>query len=149
MKAMIDSQTEAAIGAPLQAYTDAIRSKDARATVALYTRDAIAYDLAPPLSLDARSLRDPSYIQQWFDTWDGPILSEGRDLRIEASADIAYAFCLRHMTGVKRSGEQVDLWFRATMCLRREEGTWRIFHVHNSVPFAMDGSGRALLDLQP
>ena len=149
MKAMINSENEAAIGALLQAYTDAIRAKDARATVALYARDAIAYDLAPPLSLEARSVRDPSYIQQWFDTWEGPIVSEGRDLRIETSADIAYAFCLRHMTGVKRSGEQVDLWFRATMCLRREDGAWRITHVHNSVPFAMDGSDRALLDLQP
>jgi hypothetical protein len=28
-------------------------------------------------------------------------------------------------------------------------GQWKITHVHNSVPFAMDGSGRALLDLKP
>ena len=53
------------------------------------------------------------------------------------------------MTGTKKDGEQVDLWFRATAGFRRERGHWKITHVHNSVPFAMDGSGRALLDLKP
>jgi len=53
------------------------------------------------------------------------------------------------MTGTKKDGEQVSLWFRATACLRREDGGWKITHVHNSVPFAMDGSDRALLDLKP
>ena len=53
------------------------------------------------------------------------------------------------MTGTKTDGEQVDLWFRATACFRREDGAWKITHVHNSVPFAMNGSDRALLDLRP
>ena len=63
--------------------------------------------------------------------------------------DVAYAFGLQHMTGTKTDGEKVDLWFRATACFRREDGHWRITHMHNSVPFAMDGSGKALLDLKP
>ena len=66
-----------------------------------------------------------------------------------ADERIAYAFGLRHMTGTKTDGERADLWFRATACLRREDSGWRIAHVHNSVPFAMDGSDRALLDLEP
>lgn len=140
---------EAQITDLLDTYTAAIRAKDARATVALYTRDVVAYDLAPPLQIQANAVRDPDYIQQWFDTWDGPIVSEARDLEIVVGENIAYAFGLRHMTGTKTDGERVDLWFRATGCFRREDGTWRIAHVHNSVPFAMDGSGRALLDLKP
>jgi ketosteroid isomerase-like protein len=63
--------------------------------------------------------------------------------------DVAYAVALHHMTGTKTDGTQVDLWFRATACLRREDGAWKITHIHNSVPFAMDGSNRALLDLTP
>ena len=46
-------------------------------------------------------------------------------------------------------GEEVDLWFRATACFRREDGHWRITHMHNSVPFSMDGSEKALLSLKP
>jgi ketosteroid isomerase-like protein len=46
-------------------------------------------------------------------------------------------------------GEEVELWFRVTACFRRDEGQWRITHMHNSVPFAMDGSAKALIDLKP
>jgi len=53
------------------------------------------------------------------------------------------------MTGRKTDGNDVDLWYRTTACLRRTSDGWRIAHLHNSVPFAMDGSGRALLDLRP
>jgi hypothetical protein len=31
----------------------------------------------------------------------------------------------------------------------REDGRWRITHMHNSVPFAIDASEKALLDLKP
>jgi ketosteroid isomerase-like protein len=140
---------EAQITDLLAAFSAAIREKNTRAAVALYTRDVVGYDLAPPLRIAGSTMRDPRYIQQWFDTWDGPIESEARDLEIVTEGDVAYAFGLRHMTGTKKDGEHVDLWFRATACLRREEGTWKIAHVHNSVPFAMDGSDRALLDLEP
>jgi PhnB protein len=133
----------------LNAFATAIRDRDARATVACYARDVVVYDLAPPLRIEAETARDPSYIQQWFDTWTGPIESEAHDLQIVVGDDVAYACALRHMTGTKTDGESADLWFRATACFRRERGEWKITHVHNSVPFAMDGSDRALLDLKP
>jgi PhnB protein len=143
------AESEQQIDRLLGAYAAAIRAKDARATVACYARDVVAYDLAPPLRLDSPTARDPRNIQRWFDTWEGPISSEAHGLEIVAAGDVAYAFGLRHMTGTKTDGERVDLWFRATACFRREDGAWKITHVHNSVPFAMDGSERALLDLKP
>ena len=84
-----------------------------------------------------------------FATWESPIVSEPLDLTVEVGGDLAYAYGLRHMTGKRRGGYEVDLWFRATACFRREDGRWRITHMHNSVPFAMDGSGKALLGLTP
>jgi ketosteroid isomerase-like protein len=90
---------EAQITDLLGAFTDAIRQKNARAAVALYTRDVVAYDLAPPLRIEGSTMCDPRYIQQWFDTWDGPIESEARGLEIVTGGDVAYAFGLRHMTG--------------------------------------------------
>ena len=140
---------ESTIAEILDAYAGALRRKDARATVAFYARDAVAYELAPPLQVDPAAVHDPRWIQQWFDTWDGPISTEARDLRIAVGGDVAHAWGLRRMTGVKTSGERVDLWFRSTACFRREDGAWKLTHVHNSVPFAMDGSDRAMLDLKP
>ena len=133
----------------LDAFAAALRAKDARAVIACYAQDVVAYDLAPPLRVGDAAMHAPDLLQQWFDTWSSPIVSEGHDLQIAVGGDVAYAHGLRHMTGKKKDGEKVDLWFRATAGFRRERGQWKITHVHNSVPFAMDGSGRALLDLKP
>jgi ketosteroid isomerase-like protein len=133
----------------LDTFAAALRAKDARAAMACYAQDVVAYDLAPPLRVEAAAMHTPDLLQQWFDTWSSPIVSEGHDLQIAVGGDVAYAHGLRHMTGTKMDGERVDLWFRATAGFRRERGQWKITHVHNSVPFAMDGSGRALLDLKP
>ena len=86
----------------LGALTDAIRSKNARAVIALYTDDVTAYDLPPPLRIGSGPLHDPAYLQQWFDTWDGPIESGAHDVEIVVGGDVGYAFGLRHMTGRER-----------------------------------------------
>jgi ketosteroid isomerase-like protein len=43
----------------------------------------------------------------------------------------------------------VRFWMRATVCLHRERGAWRIGYEHTSVPFYMDGSLRPAFDLKP
>jgi ketosteroid isomerase-like protein len=146
---MADNSDTARVSAVLDQFATALRNRDAAAAVALYADDAVDYDLAPPLRIDTRQVRDPAYIQEWFDTWASPIESQPRDVTVRVGGDIAYAFGLRHMTGTKTDGTKVDLWFRCTACLVRQAGTWKIAHMHNSVPFAMDGSDRALLDLKP
>ena len=133
----------------LDAFTAALRAKDARAAIACYAEDVVAYDLAPPLRVEGAAMRDAGYLQHWFDGWASPIVSKGHDLQIAVGGDVAYAHGLRHMTGTKKDGEKVALWFRATAGFRRERDQWKIAHMHNSVPFGMDGSGRALLDLKP
>jgi ketosteroid isomerase-like protein len=133
----------------LARYERAIHDKDSSAVVACYTKDVVAYDLAPPLSLEARTVTDLADLEQWFSTWDSPISSVAKNMHIRADENVAYAFALRHMTGRKKSGEIVDLWFRATATMAKENGAWKIAHIHNSVPFAMDGSERAELSLKP
>jgi hypothetical protein len=41
------------------------------------------------------------------------------------------------------------MWTRSTFCFCMEDGTWKIASVHDSVPFAMDGSYRAQVSLTP
>jgi PhnB protein len=53
------------------------------------------------------------------------------------------------MTGSKTDGEVVDLWVRCTVCFRRRGSAWEITHQHTSVPFYMDGSYKAAVDLRP
>ena len=44
----------------LARYERAIHDKDAAAVIACYSENAVAYDLAPPLAIGARSLTDPA-----------------------------------------------------------------------------------------
>jgi ketosteroid isomerase-like protein len=140
---------EQKILAVLSEFTAAIRDRDADAAIALLADDAVTFDLAPPLQMGPKETHDPAGLEHWFATWESPIVSEPGDLTIAVGGNVAYVYSAQHMTGKKKGGEEVDLWFRATACFRREAGRWRIAHMHNSVPFAMDGSGRALLDLKP
>ena len=140
---------EAQIRALLDEFTRAIRNKDAAGAIATLAEDVVAFDLAPPLRIGPEATRDPAWYDEWFTTWKGPIVSRIQDLEVAVGGDVGYAYGLQHMTGTKTDGEEVDLWFRATACFRREDGRWRITHMHNSVPFAMDGSGKALLSLRP
>jgi ketosteroid isomerase-like protein len=92
---------------------------------------------------------DPQGLATWFETWRGPIGIEPRDLRITAGPEVAFCTSLVRMTGTKTDGEEVDLWYRVTVGLHQEDGEWRIVHEHESVPFHMDGSYRAAVDLSP
>jgi PhnB protein len=143
------NQDEEQIRDLLAKLTRAIRDKDAAGVIAPLADDEVTFDLAPPLKMGPDETHDPATLEQWFDTWEGSIVSEPHDLQIAVGGDVAYAYGMQHMTGKKKRGGDVDLWFRATTCFRREDGRWRITHMHNSVPFAMDGSDTALLDLKP
>jgi ketosteroid isomerase-like protein len=127
----------------------AITAKDARRAVAHYAPDAVSFSLAPPLRSAGDEVRDPAGIESWFRTWDGPIGYDIGERVIEVGGDVAFGHGLTHMTGTKTDGEQVDLWFRSTVGLRRTAAGWQITHEHDSTPFYMDGSDRAALDLKP
>jgi ketosteroid isomerase-like protein len=127
----------------------AIRDKDAATVAALYTRDAQSFGLAPPLRNDAAQLHDPRQLERWFAGWSGPIHTELRDLDIRANGELGFATALQRLVATSTDGKHVDMWMRSTYCFRKEDGTWKIASVHESVPFAMDGSYRALVDLKP
>jgi PhnB protein len=88
-------------------------------------------------------------MQAWFDTWDGPIAWAMTDTHVEVDGALAFARGLGHMTGTKKDGEKADVWVRVTVILRRIGGAWKITHEHTSVPFHMDGSFKAAVDLKP
>jgi ketosteroid isomerase-like protein len=125
---------------------DAIRRKDADRVAMHYAPDAVRYSLAPPLRSDG-SLKDE--LMSWFATFEGEIGCEMRDLSIESDGELSYCHGLAHLTGRKTDGEDVDVWFRETLCLKSVDGRWKITHDHESVPFYMDGSLKAAVDLKP
>ncbi|TMA36194.1 MAG: DUF4440 domain-containing protein [Deltaproteobacteria bacterium] len=135
-----------AIRTVLDNVSRAIGAKDAKAVVSHYAPDYVLYSLAPPLQ---SIVTDERALVEWFDTWRGPIGIARRELSITAERDLAICTSLNQMTGTKTDGVKVHLWYRATVGLRRIDGRWKIVHEHESVPFYMDGSFRAAVDLAP
>ena len=136
----------AAIQAVGDAVSEGLRKKDVAAVAAQYQPDAMIFDLAPPLA----HAFDPQGLAAWLDTWEGPVDQQTRDETILVSGDLAVCYGLTKVSArTKAGGEQAEWWQRITVCLQKIDGAWKIVHEHSSVPFHMDGSFRAAVDLQP
>jgi ketosteroid isomerase-like protein len=143
---MTTEADKSAIRALIDSAADALRQRDSDKAVAPYSPDAVLFDLAPPLA--TRVSADD--VRAWLDTWEGPVIREMRDVAIEVESDLAFAhFYVRTTAVTKSDKEQAQWWARATLCFRRKRGKWLVVHEHVSVPFYMDGSFRAALDLEP
>jgi ketosteroid isomerase-like protein len=140
---------EAGIRALIDERTAAMRARDSARAMATLADDIVAFELAPPLALGPEAARDEAGLAAWLAGWEGPVGIEIRDLHIEAGGDVGWCRSLNRLHGTLKDGRQVDMWMRSTLAFRREDGAWKIVHGHSSLPFLMDGSYRAAMDLKP
>jgi PhnB protein len=141
-------QEDARIRAAIESWAAALRAKDVGRILSHYAPDVVTADLAPPLwNTGVGTLR--KNFEQWFSTWAGPIGFEVRALHVTAGGDLAFARSLNRIHGARTDGSQNDVWVRATVCFRKGGDEWTVIHEHVSVPFYMDGSYRAAVDLKP
>ncbi len=126
----------------LEARTRAFGRRDATAAAAAYDDGLVLYDAVDPF---VRRDEDPTdRLERWIASYRTPIGHEIRDLEITVGADVAFCHFLVRISGTMRDGTDVGMWVRATSCLRRQDGTWRIVHEHASVPFDAT-TGQAVL----
>jgi ketosteroid isomerase-like protein len=139
---------EAQIRQLIERWEHAIHNKNVEAAVAHYARDILLYDLAPPLVHRGVDVYKEE-LADWFATFQGPIGFEVHDRSITEGGGVAFATSLNHISGKRTSGEQTDVWVRATIGFAKKDGAWKATHEHFSVPFYMDGSDKAAVDLKP
>lgn len=125
----------------------AVRAKDRDALAAHPAEDVVTFDVLPPLNSRGNGAV-LEHLDQWLDSYAGPIDYAVRDLQVTATGDLGFCSFLYHVGGTLKAGGQVDMWVRATLCFRRLDGRWRIVHDHESVPFD-PATGLALLDAEP
>jgi ketosteroid isomerase-like protein len=142
---MSSTTNKAEIEALFLKLAKACAAHDADAIVEAYAPDAVIFDLAPPLR---RRGMDRESVAGWLTGWDGPIRIDASEVSLAIVGDLAFASALNRMRG-RQGGEDRDLWYRTTMCIRKIGGRWQIVCDHSSVPFYMDGSYRAAVDLRP
>lgn len=142
---MSSTTDRAKIEALLQELARAHADHDAEALAKAYAPDAVIFDLAPPLG--RRGMNRDS-VAAWLAGWDGPIRIEAREVSFTFNGELAFLSAFNNMRG-RQGDEDQDLWYRTTMCLKKSGERWEIICDHSSVPFYMDGSYRAAVDLKP
>ena len=125
----------------------AVLGRDSATLAARPAEDVITFDVLPPLN-SRGSQATVEHLQAWFDGYDGPIDYSAHDVQVSAQGDLGFCSFLYHVGGTLRTGGEVNMWVRATLCCRRIDGRWRIVHDHESVPFD-PATGQALTSLGP
>jgi uncharacterized protein (TIGR02246 family) len=125
----------------------AVHTRDAATLAARPADDVITFDVLPPLNSRGSSAV-AEHTRQWFDGYDGDIGYDVQQLHVSAEGDLGFCSFLYNVKGTLKTGDVVDMWVRATLCCRRIDGTWRIVHDHESVPFD-PATGRAGISLRP
>jgi PhnB protein len=143
---MTASRDEIAVRAVIESMVAATRAKDAAAFIRHLSPEVLSFELPPPLQSTGV---DRAGLEAWYATWKGGIDYEVSQLHIHVGGDLALATALNRMGGTKTDGETTSIWIRATLGLRRSGDHWLVIHQHNSVPFYMDGSVKAAVDLTP
>lgn len=139
--------TQSEVRVLLDSWSGAIRKKDIDGLMSLYSPDIVYFDVVPPLRYTGSAAIRRNFLR-WFDSWNGSIGVEIRDLNILASGDTAAAYMLHRTSGALKDGREVGYWVRATVCCQRSNHRWLITHEHISLPVDFQ-SGSAAMDLVP
>ncbi len=123
------------------------RTKDLDGIMSIYAPDIVSFDAIAQLQFKGVN----EYRKHWeacLSFCQGPITFEMRDLDITAGDGVAFSHYLTRCGGTDENGEEKASWMRATVCLRKINGKWKVAHEHYSAPFDME-SGKAMFDLEP
>ena len=118
---------EAHIRERIDSWVKALRAKDLDGLMSHYAQDILVFDLAPPLQYEGAVAYRKNWAD-WFPSFQGPVGYEVRNLSITAGGDVAFSRSLNRITGTRTSGENSDVWLRATVGFRKTGGKWMVIH---------------------
>jgi ketosteroid isomerase-like protein len=147
MTSEYSSTDEVRIRELIEERVQAVHDKNVDKLVSHHARDVVSFDVLPPLQhAGAGTVRQRA--EMWLSSYQSSIGYEVRDLSITAGDYVAFCHYLYRVSGTLLDGGKVDMWVRATICLRKIGDEWAIAHEHQSVPFDVQ-TGKASLDLKP
>ena len=117
----------------LAAWAEATRLGRLDEVLANHLPEARIFDVLPPLSYDGAE----AYRRSW-DAWQpetqGEAIFHLEDLAVTAGAEVAFAHGFLCCGGTLPDGRTFRDRVRATFCLARQAGGWRVAHQHISKP---------------
>lgn len=94
---------------------------------------AVIFDVLVPLQYKGTEAYRRGWAK-WQPPFKLPSLFDLKELKITVGTDIAFCHGLIRCGGELPSGKRVKDLVRATLCLRKRAGEWKIVHQHISMP---------------
>ena len=127
------TQADISVQAVLEAWATATRLNRQDEVLKNHVADLVIFDVLPPMKYESAE----SYRRSW-DQWQPEAQEEGQfeleDLSVTAGTDVAFAHCFIRCGGPMPDGRTFQDVVRATFCLRKLDGSWKVSHQHISKP---------------
>lgn len=124
---------ERAVRVVLEEWARATREGRQDDVLGSHLPDAAIYDVLAPLKYEGTA----AYRASWAE-WQPETTGEGvfafEELRVTAGAEVAFAHGVIRCGGTLPNGKTFEDLVRATFCLRKQDGGWRVAHQHISMP---------------
>lgn len=128
------SATEAEIRAVIDGWAEATRNQDLDAIMAYHAPEVRTFDCHSVVQFrGAESYR--AFYAACLAHMQGKMDFDIGDLDIAAGGDLAVAHFIATCGATGLDGSRHESRLRATLCLERRDGGWRITHAHWSAPF--------------
>lgn len=120
----------------IEELAQAIRDKNLDHLMSFYARDVTVFDVRPPLNVRGADAYRQNF-EQWFASFEGPLVFEIKNLRIVPGEVTAFCHYLALVTGARPGGRISGYWVRGTTCFERRDNEWLVTHEHISMPASM------------
>lgn len=104
------------------------------AILANHADHLLIYDVLPPMKYESAAEYRASW-DDWQPETSGETVFEYEELKVTAGADVAYAHGLIRCGGKTPMGKPFEDIVRATFCLQKIRGQWKVCHQHVSKPW--------------
>ena len=99
-----------------------------------HSDNVLIYDVLPPLKYESAATYRASW-DEWQPDAQGDMQFELEDLNVTTSPEVAFAHGILQCGGSLPDGKSFRDTVRATFCLRKIGGNWKVFHQHISKPY--------------
>ncbi|MBI5879667.1 MAG: nuclear transport factor 2 family protein [Chloroflexi bacterium] len=138
MKRKADTPDQAQIRALLDEWAAATRQDRKDDVLANHAADVLIYDVLPPMKYEGAAAYRRSWAE-WQPETKGEVKFGFEDLAITTGSDVAFATCFIRCGGTKPNGQTFEDLVRATICLQKLDGAWKVKHQHISMPLPPHG----------
>jgi ketosteroid isomerase-like protein len=123
----------------LNEWAETTRTGQLDLILANHHKDTLFYDVLPPMQYEGTEAYRRSW-DEWHPDAEGEGIFELQNLSITANAGLAFAHGFILCGGAGPNGKIFSDTVRATFCLQKSDGSWKIEHQHISKPLQLKSS---------